>query len=1472
MRFLFTIFRVLIFLLICNGVVQAQTIYTWNGAVGNWDTPAEWTPPSVPGLTDTAIINSGTVTLGSEVNIGGVVLNGGTIIGSGKLTISGIMRWTDGILGGNGSTDSTIIPQGAKLLAGGTKLKELEGRTLIIQGELIWSGIKDIQFGSNAKLVIESTGRFDIQSDANLSSSNTGGSILNNGVITKSLTGGSTQIEVLFDNRNVVNINTGEIRIISGGSVSTNAVYHTVGNAVMRFSSGNHAFNAVHLTGGGTVQFVDPVATLTGGGLIIDSGALLTMAGSGSILQGDAPFSINGTFDWGRGTIIGLGTLLVDGHMIISGNSAKLLDGQTISNRGTLTWTGAGEIRMFNGAKIVNKANAMLDIQSDAQLGFFTPGGGSLENAGTLIKSDGLATGQTNIDIPWQNTGTVQVFSGRLQLQHSSDFNAGMLEFADSTSLIIKDGAHNFAPGVTLANTGLIEVKGGITTFSGALTGNPEMKIVSGEFVFNSSNTLGRLTQTKGTLVANGNVNVLNTFNWVRGTITGSGGVTASGLLSLTGGNSDIKTLDGGTLLNTQTANWSGTGDIRMANDAILLNPAGAIFNIFADANIDQLFAAENSGIIRNHGIINKSNNSGTINIEIFIENFNRINIESGILKILTNTVSQNGLFTIAGGAEFAITGGSHAWTNVVLTGAGFADFNNLDLRVEGQNGLLIDAPTTLTLRGSGTVLHGDGPVNIDGVMNWERGLITGSGAFNINNTFNISGGNNRVQNGRRFNNNGTINWSMISGKWQVKNGAEILNRENSRFNIQSGRTLEFLDPNGGKITNYGVISKTADSGPSVLQVDIDNFGALEFFDTLAVSRALTNQPFATIRGSSVLDISLATFTNNGVIEPGASPGILEMIGGYPASTSATVNIELGGATVGSEHDLLDVSGFMALDGSTLNLSLINGYTPAPADTLEIMRYGFRSGQFSAITGIDTSAFEITYTPSSMLLTNFSFPANAPPVAQNDDKSTDEDTPLIIDVLQNDSDPENNPLSITEFSQAHNGAVSQTSDDKLRYTPAANFFGADSFNYSIADGLGGSGQATVIITVNSVNDLPVIFPQLPNVAIKIDSSFSLDLDNFAVDADHPDSQLTWQARVLSASNKSAIIDTSDLQIMIDSITHVATITATADSFGVFSVKFSVHDPENGADSDTISVSVQTNTPVLLTPLQDVVFAEDSGPVTLVADLHAMFIDLDGDPLTFTASGDAGISPRIEGNSFILDTEANFAGSGLVTVTATDPSGAAASDIFRATYTQVEDPPDLTDFPGFIRFWRDSTVVLDVWDLVEDPESPDSALSFDFSATNPALLRNYNANTGILQLSTDGSFFGDVIMTVTATDTGSLSSNKNVTVRITEFNSIEALPGGALPKQFTLSQNFPNPFNPETRIRFQIPKAGPVKLIVYNLLGQKMRTLADRRMQPGIYDAVWDGRDDRGNSLASGVYFYRFTAGDFQQVKKMLLIR
>jgi TctA family transporter len=85
--------------------------------------------------------------------------------------------------------------------------------------------------------------------------------------------------------------------------------------------------------------------------------------------------------------------------------------------------------------------------------------------------------------------------------------------------------------------------------------------------------------------------------------------------------------------------------------------------------------------------------------------------------------------------------------------------------------------------------------------------------------------------------------------------------------------------------------------------------------------------------------------------------------------------------------------------------------------------------------------------------------------------------------------------------------------------------------------------------------------------------------------------------------------------------------------------------------------------------------------------------------------------------------------------------------------------------------------------------------------------------------------------------------------------------------FALEQNYPNPFNPTTTINFSLAKASNVKLTVYNILGQQIRTVVDTRMNAGQQSIVFDA-----SKLASGVYFYRLEAGDFSAVKKMLLLK
>lgn len=94
----------------------------------------------------------------------------------------------------------------------------------------------------------------------------------------------------------------------------------------------------------------------------------------------------------------------------------------------------------------------------------------------------------------------------------------------------------------------------------------------------------------------------------------------------------------------------------------------------------------------------------------------------------------------------------------------------------------------------------------------------------------------------------------------------------------------------------------------------------------------------------------------------------------------------------------------------------------------------------------------------------------------------------------------------------------------------------------------------------------------------------------------------------------------------------------------------------------------------------------------------------------------------------------------------------------------------------------------------------------------------------------------------------------------------------LPKEFGLRQNYPNPFNPTTVIGYALPKASFVKIQIYNILGQKVRNLVDEPQEPGYKMIYWDGRDDFGKEVSSGIYFYRIEAGDFVKCKKMTLLK
>jgi len=113
-----------------------------------------------------------------------------------------------------------------------------------------------------------------------------------------------------------------------------------------------------------------------------------------------------------------------------------------------------------------------------------------------------------------------------------------------------------------------------------------------------------------------------------------------------------------------------------------------------------------------------------------------------------------------------------------------------------------------------------------------------------------------------------------------------------------------------------------------------------------------------------------------------------------------------------------------------------------------------------------------------------------------------------------------------------------------------------------------------------------------------------------------------------------------------------------------------------------------------------------------------------------------------------------------------------------------------------------------------------------------------------------------------------SDMKNNAIFLTTGASKDAL----LPTEYALNQNYPNPFNPTTEIGFNLSNAGDITLEIYNIMGQKVSTLIDERMESGSHLVTWDSRDNTGQSVSSGIYFYRLITDEFIDTKKMTLLK
>jgi hypothetical protein len=325
------------------------------------------------------------------------------------------------------------------------------------------------------------------------------------------------------------------------------------------------------------------------------------------------------------------------------------------------------------------------------------------------------------------------------------------------------------------------------------------------------------------------------------------------------------------------------------------------------------------------------------------------------------------------------------------------------------------------------------------------------------------------------------------------------------------------------------------------------------------------------------------------------------------------------------------------------------------------------------------------------------------------------------------------------------------------------------------------------------------------------------------------------------------------------------------------------------------------------------------PVDLGSAADFVILAKSGISTTGTTSivGDIGVSPidatAITGFGLILDASGQFSTSSLVTgrvyaADYADPTPAkmttAVSDM-KTAYTDAAGRtlPDFTELgagdiggltlvPGLYKWSSGVTIPTDVTlsGGANDVWIFQIAGALDISSAKSVILSGgAQANNifwqvaGAVTLGTTSEFKGNILcQTLIAMNTGATLNGRALAqtavtldaniVGITASDVEDEDQASTRATYFRLHQNYPNPFNPETEISYTLLKDCWIRLTIYNILGQRIKTLVDEYQTAGDKSTHWDGKDDHDYQVASGVYFYRLQAREYIEIKKMQLIK
>ena len=411
-----------------------------------------------------------------------------------------------------------------------------------------------------------------------------------------------------------------------------------------------------------------------------------------------------------------------------------------------------------------------------------------------------------------------------------------------------------------------------------------------------------------------------------------------------------------------------------------------------------------------------------------------------------------------------------------------------------------------------------------------------------------------------------------------------------------------------------------------------------------------------------------------------------------------------------------------------------------------------------------------------------------------------------------------------------------------------------------------------LVTVVYAGSAPII-STLPDVTFHEDESASLNLSEYCSDMDHDNAQLIWHYEILDSAalsdSPSSKVDEYNLLVDINPETQMATFTGKNNYYGINRVVFTVTDPDNYSDSDTISVEITpvNDPPVLTLPdIPRLVFIQGEVITIAYSFLHAMVNDPDSPDsvLIWSMSENNCFQSIVQDDSIRVHITSEWTGKDTLTVQVSDGENTVSEQL--VVYVLENEDLLAPQPPSQVTAQIDQNFVTLTWATNSEPDvvSYNIYRSTDYSGSYMLVGQVSHpehcfTDSTATELTT---YFYQINCMDVSGNISDLCDPVEVNLDVTNVKNEQEIPAS-----FSLSANYPNPFNSSTTITFALPSAHYIDLCVYNMNGQKVADLIHEMKPAGVYSLSWDA-----SALSNGVYFYQMRAGNFTQIRKCMLMK